>query len=81
MTPEAATVFGILGVAAVLFASGRMRLDIVAMLVVLALMLTEVLTPREALAGFGDPVVLLVAGLLVVGETLTRTGIAYSIGG
>lgn len=63
------------------FASGRVRLDVTAILVVLALMLSEILTPRQALAGFGDPVVLLVAGLLVVGEALTRTGVAYAIGG
>ena len=49
-----AIVFGILGVAGVLFASGRVRLDVTALLVVMALMLTGVLTPRETLAGFGD---------------------------
>jgi di/tricarboxylate transporter len=80
MSSDAAIVFGILGGAAALFASGRVRLDVTALLVVLALMLTEVLTPREALSGFGDPVVPLVAGLLVVGEMLTRTGVAYAIG-
>jgi di/tricarboxylate transporter len=80
MSNEAAIVFGILGVAAVVFASGRVRLDVTALLVVMALMLSGVLTPREALAGFGDPVVLLVAGLLVVGEMLTRTGVSYAIG-
>jgi len=52
----------------------------VGLLVVLALMLSGVLTPREALAGFGDPVVILVAGLLVVGEMLSRTGVTYAIG-
>ena len=61
-------------------ASGKVRLDITAILVVLALALSGILTVREALAGFGDPVVLLVAGLLVIGEGLTRTGVAYSIG-
>jgi di/tricarboxylate transporter len=80
MNSEAAIVFAILGVAGVCFASGRVRLDITALLVVLALMLSGVLTPREALSGFGDPVVLLVAGLLVVGEMLNRTGVAYGLG-
>ncbi len=80
MSPDAAIVFGILGIAAVLFASGRVRLDVTALLVVLALMLSGVLTPREALAGFGDPVVVLVAGLLVVGEMLSRTGVASALG-
>lgn len=80
MSSDAAIVFGILGVAGILFAWGRLRLDVTALLVVMALMLSGVLTPREALAGFGDPVVILVAGLLVVGEMLTRTGISNAIG-
>jgi len=63
-----------------LFASGRVRFDFVGLLVVLSLMLSGILTEREALAGFGNPVVLIVAGLLVVGEMLTRTGIAFAIG-
>lgn len=72
-------VFLILLGAAILFASNRVRPDVVALLTVLALMLTEVLTPREALAGFGDPVIIVIAGLLVVGEALTRTGVAQAI--
>lgn len=73
-------VFGVLGGAAMLFASGRVRLDIVALLTLLILMLAGVLTPSEALSGFGSPVVILVAALLVVGEAITRTGIAHAIG-
>ena len=73
-------VFAILAGAGLLFASNRVRLDVVSLLTVMALMLSGVLDPKQALAGFGDPVVLLVAALLVVGEMLTRTGIAYAIG-
>ncbi|MCG8586349.1 MAG: hypothetical protein MI757_16700, partial [Pirellulales bacterium] len=80
MSPDALFVFILVGIAAILFASNRVRLDIVAILVVLALMLSGVLTPAEALSGFGDTVVLLVAGLLVVGETLDRTGVAQAVG-
>jgi di/tricarboxylate transporter len=81
MSADAAIVFGILGVAGVLFASGRVRLDVTALLVAMALMLSGVLTPQQALAGFGDPVVLMVAGLLVVGEMMTRTGVSFALGG
>ena len=70
MTGPMLMVFGILGGAIVLFAWGRPRVDIVAILVVLALMLSRVLTPREAFAGFGDPVVVLIAALFIVGEAL-----------
>jgi di/tricarboxylate transporter len=74
------TVFGILAGAIVLFAWGRPRVDTVAILVVLALMLSRVLTPREALAGFGDPAVILIAAIFVVGEALVNTGIAHRLG-
>ena len=55
MTHEMLIVFGILAGAVVLFASGRVRPDLVAILVVLALNLSGVLTIQEALAGFGQP--------------------------
>jgi di/tricarboxylate transporter len=73
-------VFLLIIAAAVAMASNRLRFDIVALLVVLALMLSGVLSVSEALAGFGSPVVILVAGLLVVGDMLDRTGVAASIG-
>ena len=80
MTGPMLMVFGILAGAIVLFASGRPRADIVAILVVLALMLSRVLTPHEALAGFGDPVVILITAIFVVGEALVNTGVAHRLG-
>ncbi|UCG87770.1 MAG: SLC13 family permease [Gemmatimonadota bacterium] len=80
MNSDALYVFVLIAIASALFASGRLRMDVIALLVVLALMLGGILTEREALSGFGNPVVLIVAGLLVVGEMLTRTGIAFAIG-
>ena len=68
MSGDTIFVFSVVAVSAVLFASNRVRFDIVALLAALALMLSGVLTVGEALAGFGEPVVLLVAGLLVVGD-------------
>ena len=73
-------VFGILGAAVVLFASGRVRPDVVAILVVLSLNLSGVLTIQEALAGFGQPVVVLIAAVSIVGEGLIATGVAYRLG-
>jgi di/tricarboxylate transporter len=79
MTGETLFVFLLLAATIVLFASELLRLDVVAVLVVLILMLSQVLSPTEALAGFGDPLVLLIAGLFVVGEGLFRTGVAFRI--
>ena len=38
------------------------------------------LTPHEALAGFGEPVVALIAAVSIVGEDLIDTGVAYRLG-
>lgn len=80
MTSETLFVFALLLVTIILFVSDRLRLDVIAMLVILVLMVSGLLSPAEALAGFGDPVVLLIAGLFVVGEALLRTGVAYAVG-
>ncbi len=80
MTDQMLIVFGILAGAVGLFAWGRPRVDIVAILVVLALMLSRVLTPQESLAGFGDPVVILIAAIFIVGEALVNTGVAHRLG-
>ncbi|TVR64743.1 MAG: SLC13 family permease [Candidatus Competibacteraceae bacterium] len=77
---DAAFVFGLLAVTVVLFASDRLRPDVVALLVILALILGDILPVTEAVAGFGDPLILLIAGLFVVGEGLVRTGVAYQVG-
>src|SRR5690606_24537187 len=42
--------------------------------------LSGVLTIQEAVAGFSDPSVLLIAALFVIGDGLVRTGIAYKLG-
>jgi di/tricarboxylate transporter len=80
MTDQMLIVFGVLVGAVGLFAWGRPRADVVAILVVLALMLTRVLTPQESLAGFGDPVVILIAAIFIVGQALVNTGIAHRLG-
>lgn len=80
MTGHMLIVFGILAGAVVLFASGRVRPDVVAILVVLALNLSSVLTIQEAVAGFGQPVVALIAAVSIVGEGLIATGVAYRLG-
>ena len=80
MNDQMLLVFGVLAGAVGLFAWGRPRADIVAILVVLALMVSRVLTPQEALAGFGDPVVILIAAIFIVGEALVNTGVAHRLG-
>lgn len=71
----------VLAVSAVFFAIGRVRADVVALCALLALVLTNVLTPAEALAGFASPVVVMMAGLFVVGGAVLQTGLAKMMSG
>lgn len=52
MTPEIFIVLSILITAAILFSTNLLRSDLVAMLVLLTLLLSGVLTGAEAFAGF-----------------------------
>jgi di/tricarboxylate transporter len=65
----------ILAGAVLLFVSGRVRVDVVAVLSLLALVITGSVTTEEALAGFSSTAAVAVAGLLVVGAGLVRTGV------
>lgn len=80
MNSDILLVFALLVVTVVLFATDRLRMDIVAVLLIIALTVTGLLTPAQALSGFGDPLVMLIAALFVVGEGLFRTGVAFSVG-
>ena len=55
--------------------SNRIPLGIVAIGVSVSLWLTGILDLDEALAGFGDPTVIFIATLFVVGEALDSTGV------
>lgn len=80
MTYEAWTVLIILTIAIVLFVTELLRVDIVAVAVVVALMLTGVLTPAEAISGFSNSAVIVIAALFVVGGAISQTGLAGMIG-
>ena len=80
MAPELTQVLVLLGIAIVLFVCGRPRLDAVALIMIVLLPVTGVLDMNEALAGFSDPNIVLVAALFVIGEGLVRTGVAQGVG-
>ena len=80
MGTDTLLVFAILAVTIALFVSDRLRLDLVALMSLLALVLTGILSPPQALAGFADPLVLMIAGLFVVSTGLFQTGIAARLG-
>ena len=70
----------ILLLSAILFVSGRVRSDLVAICALLALLLCQVLTPAEGLSGFSNTTVIMMVGLFIVGGGIFQTGLAKMIG-
>lgn len=80
MTLDLALVLGLLAAAILMFVLNRPRMDVVALIMMAALPLTGVLTIGEAIAGFADSNIVLIAVLFVLGESLVRTGVARRLG-
>lgn len=80
MTFEMWLALAILGFAILLFITEWLRVDVVALMVVTALMVSGVLSTKEAIAGFSNPVVLTIAALFVIGGGILQTGLAAAIG-
>jgi di/tricarboxylate transporter len=80
VTSDLAIVLALLAAAVVMFVLNRPRMDAVALIMIAALPLTGVITVEEALAGFSDPNIVLIAALFVIGEGLVRTGVARGLG-
>ncbi|QDU90362.1 Citrate transporter [Pirellulimonas nuda] len=80
MNDQLAVVLGLLSVAIVMFAINKPRMDAVALIMLTALPFTGVLSMSEALAGFSDSNIVLIAALFVIGDGLVRTGVAQSLG-
>ena len=72
---DAAVSLLVLAAAVVLLVWNRLPAALVAVLTALALAATGVLTQQQALAGFGDPVVIFIATLFVLSEGLQATGV------
>lgn len=79
MSPIAITLI-LLFIAVVLFATEKIPVDIVGILLVIGLVLTGVLSVNEGLSGFGDNIIVTIGGLFVLTGGLVKTGIVDLIG-
>ena len=63
----------------VVMSSQKMRADLVAVIVMLLIILSGILTPEEAFSAFGQPVIIVVACIYIIGAALYETGVATII--
>lgn len=80
MNGELIWVLSLLAIAVVLFATGKVRMDAIALMVIVAFVLSGTLTLTEAFSGISDPNVILIAALFIIGDGLVRTGVATKMG-
>ncbi len=69
----------ILLITGVFLAWGKFRADVVTLLSLITLAILGILTPAEAIAGFSNPIVLMLAGLFIVSGAINQTGLAKKI--
>ena len=78
---EIAFVLTLLMVALVLFTRETLPVDIVTLLVLLALMISGILTPKEAFAGFGSDIIIILASVFIISGALRASGSIEWLGG
>lgn len=69
----------ILFITSALFLWGKIRSDLVALMALLALTISGVLSADEAISGFANPIILMLAGLFIISGAITQTGLAKTL--
>ncbi|HSJ63496.1 MAG TPA: SLC13 family permease [Gemmatimonadaceae bacterium] len=80
MTADIALTLGITAGALALFVWNRLPVEVVALLVLAALMLSGLVTPQQGLSGFANEAVVIVGSMLVLSAALVRTGAIDTLG-
>jgi len=66
--------------ALVLFATEKVPVDVIGIILVMALVMTRVLTVQEGVAGFGNDIIITIGGLFILVGGLVKTGLVDLIG-
>ncbi len=75
LTTEMLIVFGLLGLAIILFIFDLLRVDLVGLLMMVLLPLTGVVSPEEAVAGLSSNAVVSIIAVMIIGAGLNKTGV------
>ncbi|HNL06393.1 MAG TPA: SLC13 family permease, partial [Chitinophagales bacterium] len=77
---EIAIVLGLLAFAVIVFSTEKISVDIVTLLILIVLVLTKILTPKEAFEGFGSDFILMLGSIFVISAALQYNGIIDLMG-
>lgn len=80
MPPSALFLLAVILVAAFLLVASRARPDLIALLTLLALALSGLVSPAEAFAGFSSSAVITILAIFIISEALQQTGLTLAVG-
>ncbi len=80
MTLSIAFVLGLLVIAIVLFATEKVSVDLVAFMLLIALVVGGILTPHEAFEGFSNDIIIILGSIFVISGALQETGVLDLLG-
>ncbi len=72
---ETAFLLALLVTAVALFATEKIPVDVITVLLLAALTVTGILTPKEAFAGFSNEIIVILGSIFVIGAALQRSGL------
>ncbi len=77
---QIAIVLGLLILAIVLFALETISVDVITILLLIGLVVSGILTPAEAFAGFSSEIIIILASIFVISGALRQTGVMDVVG-
>ncbi len=77
---QIAIVLSLLILAVILFASEKLSVDIITWILLITLVLTGILTPTEAFAGFSNDIIIILGAIFVISGALQKSGVMDAIG-
>lgn len=80
MPPSALFLLAVVLIAAILLIATRIRADLVALLTLVALALSGVVSPAQAFAGFGSTAVITILAIFIISEAMHQTGLTLMLG-
>jgi di/tricarboxylate transporter len=77
---EIAIVLGLLLFAVIVFSTEKISVDIVTLILLIVLVLTKILTPKEAFEGFGSDFILMLGSIFIISASLQYNGVIDYMG-
>ncbi len=77
---EIAIVIGLLVITIILFSTEKFSVDIVTIGLLLVLVLTGIISPKEAFEGFSNDFIIILASIFIISGALSETGLLDKIG-